>query len=89
MKDIGRRVKNVEKRLNLSERPENEVKNIVLQCVNTHRGGLNEIPQEHAKEWLTYKEQLNNEPVNGFRFIYLDPDEELKARAVQKEAVIG
>lgn len=37
---------------------------ILCFSVNSHRGGLNEIPQEPAKEWLTYKEQLNNEPVN-------------------------
>ncbi len=41
------------------------------------------------EEWLTYEDQLKNKPINGHRFIYLDPDEELKARAVQKEAVIG
>ena len=88
MRDIHRRIGTIEQKLRLSDKS-NEVKNIVLQYVNSHRCGPNDIPPEPPEEWLTYKRQLNKEPIGGFRFIYLDPDEELKARAVQKEAVIG
>jgi len=88
MRSVYRRVERIEQKLRLNDKS-NEVKNIVLQYVNSHRGGLKDIPPGPPEEWLTYEDQLKNKPINGHRFIYLDPDEELKARAVQKEAAIG
>ncbi|MHC4543090.1 MAG: hypothetical protein ACYTDW_07180 [Planctomycetota bacterium] len=86
MRDIHRRIGTIEQKLRLSDKS-NEVQTIVLQYVYSRRGGLRDISPGPPEVWLTYKKQFNNEPVDGYRFIYLDPDEELKARAVPKEAV--
>lgn len=88
MRSLYTRVERIEQKIRISDKS-NEVRTIVLKGVYSRRGGLNDIPQEPPEEWLTYKEQLKNEPIGGFRFIYLDPDEELRARSVQKEATRG
>ena len=77
--DFKRRLKRIEKKMQLMDKG-NEVKTIILEYVYSRCDEPKDMPPEPVEEWLTYKEQLGNEPHNGFRFIHLDPIEELKAR---------
>lgn len=80
MSNIARRIEQIEKKLRVRD----EVEDLVIMHVYSHQNGLKDMLPEPAEEWLTYKEQLKNEPCNGIRIIHLYPDKELEARGLQK-----
>ena len=82
MTDIKRRLEKVEKRLRVTDEEEPLV---VLHCYGKDKTFKQLLP-EPLQDWLTYKQQYEkNEPYNGLRIIHLCPEDELKARKLQKE----
>ena len=80
MRDINRRINAIEKKLGTASK----VEDLVIKHVCSNQNGLMDMLPESTEEWLTYKEQLKNEPRNGWRIIHLYPDVELEARKQQK-----
>ena len=80
MSNTKKRIENIERKLAINQR----VENLIIKHLYVESGGTATTFPEPDEEWLTYEEQLHNEPFGSQRIIQLCPNKEQQARIKTK-----
>lgn len=75
MNEISRRLKNIEKRLNVGNKVVNNVIKICYVKPDSQGGQIEHCPTEPIEENPQYIEQMKKKATNGHRTIVIYPDD--------------